>query len=112
MLTRHSTAGTKLRIEIPYIPKYLNPMQRDCVYFARALHDKLHDGENYQVCAHNVLHYKGVFIDAKGIHTGEELRRRYGCEPRPDRDGWNYIYDLELLKTYRKIMKKVVVEEE
>ena len=102
----------KIRVEIPRIPRDLFPMTGDCVHFARAMQEKLHDGENYQVCAHNVLYYKGVFIDAKGVHTREELRRRYHCEPRPDRDGWNYIYDLDKLKKYRKFVKGIVVEEE
>jgi len=80
---------------------YYDPMKGDCVYYARALRDKLGKGENYQVGPHNVLKIGNDYIDAEGTHTKEELINKYGYVPRLDPDGWNYILDESRLNYYR-----------
>ena len=82
-----------------------DPMNRDCVYYTRALHDEINGGENYQVGPHNVLKYGDQYWDANGPHSKSELIEKYGAKPRPDPDGWNYILDEDRLKFYRKKIK-------
>lgn len=87
-------------------PKKLT--QGNCVEFARAMRDLLGSGENYQLHGHNYLHYNGLFIDGNGVHTRKDIESKWsGGKISPDPDGWSYIYNMEALESYNKILKDV-----
>lgn len=75
-----------------------------CVEFAKALSDIVGGGENYQIMGHNYLHYNDYFYDGTGVYTKQQIEGKYkGAKLKPDPDRWNYIYNMNVLNTYRKI---------
>lgn len=80
--------------------------QGNCVEFAKAMRDLLGSGENYQLYGHNYLKYGDLFIDGRGVHTRKDIESKWtGGKISPDPDGWSYIYNMEALESYRKILK-------
>lgn len=78
----------------------------NCVEFVRAMRDLLGSGENYQLYGHNYLKYGEIFIDGKGVHTRQDIESKWsGGKLSPDPDGWSYIYSMEALESYRKILR-------
>ena len=75
-----------------------------CVEFARALRDLIGRGDNYRLWGHNYLYVDCIFIDGKGIHYPEDFE----VLPKPDPDGWAYIYNMDKLEEYKNILDEVI----